>query len=134
MVESNLDDVLAELNDLQRRLSELPDEAFADRLTLQERRRELHTKAAELRNAIRSPEELQKELQDLRRQRDEVFDRHLSVGNIGAGGGEGGGGVEIRYVNELNRTIDQAGDLATINRQIRELEVELGRRLKADSE
>ena len=130
MVESNLDDVLAELNDLQRRLSELPDEAFADRLTLQERRRELHTKAAELRNASRSPEELQKELQDLRRQRDEVFERHLSVGNVGAGGGEGGGGIEIRYVNEVNRTIDEAGDLAKINQQIRELEVELGRRLQ----
>lgn len=131
MTESTLDQVLAELNDLQRRMSELPDDAFAERVMVRERRRELHAQAAELRGASRSLEGLQKELQDLRRLRDEVFDRHLSIGNIGAGGGEGGGGVEVRYVNEVNRTIDEAGALSRINRQIRELEVELGRRLQS---
>jgi len=37
----------------------------------------------------------------------------------------------VRYVNEVNRTIDEAGALSRINRQIRELEVELGRRLQS---
>ena len=130
MAESNLDEVLAELNDLQQRLDELPDDAFAERLAVQERRRELHIQAVGLRDAGRSIEELKKECADLRRMRDSVFDRHLSMGNIGPGGGEGGGGIEVRYAFEVNRTIDEAWDLDKINRQIRELEVELGRRLR----
>ena len=128
MVDPNLDDVLAELRDLQQRLSELPEDAFAERLRAQERRRELHAYAAELRDSSRSSEDLQKELDDLRRLRDQVFERHLSIGNIGPGGGEGGGGIEVRYVVEVNRTIDEAWDLGRIQRQIRELEVKLGDR------
>jgi len=127
MTGSTLEEILAELNDLQHRMSELPDDAFAERLVVQERRRELHAQAAELRDARRSPAELHRELRDLHRLRDEVFDRHLSIGNIGAGGGPGGGGVDVRYVNEFNRNIDQAEDLAKINRRIQELEVELAR-------
>ena len=38
---------------------------------------------------------------------------------------------EVRYTLEVNRTIDEAWDLDKINRQIRELEVELGRRLQS---
>ena len=128
MAEPNLDDVLAELRGLQQRLSELPEDAFTERLTVQDRRRELHVSAAELRESSRSPEDLQKELDDLRRLRDQVFERHLSIGNVGPGGGEGGGGIEVRYVFEVNRTIDEAWDLDTIYRQIRELEVKLGGR------
>ncbi len=131
MVE-NLEDVLAELRDLQQTLSELPEDAFGERLNVMERRRALHNQAAELRKAGRSMEELEKELEGLRNQRDEVFNRHLSLGNIGPGGGEGGGGIEVRYVIEVNRTIDEAGDLASINRQIRELEVEMNRRTVRD--
>ena len=134
MVEPSLDEVLAELRDLQQTLSELPDDAFGERLKAKERRRELHTQAAELRKAGRSIEELQKELEGLRSQRDEVFKRHLSIGNIGPGGGEGGGGIEVRYVIDVNRTIDEAGDLASINRQIRELEVEINRRVRLEQE
>jgi hypothetical protein len=125
--ESDLDPILAELNDLQGRLADLPEDAFGERLKVQQRRRELHLQATELRNARRSREELQSELEGLRRLRDEVFDRHLSIGNIGPGGGEGGGGIEVRYVIEVNRTIDEAWDLDKLNRQIRELEVALSR-------
>ncbi len=128
MAGPTLEEVLAELRDLQQTLSELPDDAFGERLEAKERRRELHAQAAELRKAGRSIEELQEELRRLRSQRDEVFQRHLSLGNIGPGGGEGGGGIEVRYALEVNRTIDEAGDLAGINRQIRELEVEINRR------
>lgn len=112
-------------------MDDLPEDAFGDRLRIQERRRELHVRATALRNAGRSQEEMQKELEGLRRMRDGVFDRHLSLGNIGPGGGEGGGGIEVRYALEVNRTIDEAWDLGKINRQIRELEVELGRRLQS---
>jgi len=128
MAGPTLDEVLAELRDLQQALSELPEDAFGERLRVKERRRELHTQAAELREAGRSIAELQEELSRLRSQRDELFQRHLSLGNIGPGGGEGGGGIEIRYALEVNRTIDEAGDLAGINRQIRELEVAINRR------
>jgi hypothetical protein len=134
MAESNLEDVLTELRDLQAALAELPEDAFGERLKVKERRRELHAQAAELRKAGRSMGELQKDLEDLRNQRDEVFNRHLSLGNIGPGGGEGGGGIEVRYVIEVNRTIDEAGDLTSINRQIRELEVEINRRDRLEQE
>ncbi len=128
MTDSSLDEVLAELAEIGRRISELPEDAFDERLTLQERRRTLHGLAAQLRERNRSVEEIEKELRDLHRMRDEVLDRHLSPGHIGGGGGPGGGGIEISYVQDVNRAIDQAGDLAGINRRIRELEAELGRR------
>ncbi len=125
--EPNLDTILAELKGLQARLADIPEDAFGERLEVQQRRRELHRLATELRNAGRSKEKLQSELEGLRRLRDEVFDRHLSIGNIGPGGGEGGGGIEVRYLIEVNRTIDEAWDLDKLNRQIRELEVALSR-------
>lgn len=134
MIPPSLDDVLAELNqirrelnDIQRKLSGLPDDAFTERVTLRDRRRELHTRVGELRDARQTPQEIQKELQDLRRVQNDIFDRHLSVGNIGPGGGEGGGGIEIRYVHEVNRTIDEAWDRAKIDRRINELEAKLAR-------
>ncbi len=89
MVE-NLEGVLAELRDLQQPLLELPEDAYGERLNRKERRRALRNQAAELRKAGRSMEELEKELEGLRNLRDEVFERHLSLGNIGPGGGEGG--------------------------------------------
>ena len=127
MADRSLDDVRTELAEIQQKLDEIPDDAFAERVGLRDRWLELMALAGELREASRTPEELERELRDLRRVRDEVLDRHLSIGNIGAGGGPGGGGIDVEYVNELNRTIDEAGDRSTIDRRIRRLEAELAR-------
>jgi hypothetical protein len=125
MPEMSLDEVRTELAEIDRKLGEIPDDAFAERVGLRERWLELMALAAELREASRTPDELRKELQDLRRVRDEIHERHLSIGNIGAGGGPGGGGIDIEFVTEMNRTIDEAWDLAKVERRIRQLEAQL---------
>jgi hypothetical protein len=123
----DLDEVRIKLAEIQQLLDDLPDDAFGERISLRERRRELQALAGELREGNRTPEHLKKELDDLRRLRDDVFDRHLSIGNIGGGGGPGGGGIDVEYVNEVNRTIDAAWDRAKIDRRIKELETKLAR-------
>ncbi len=72
-------------------------------------------------------EQIRKELRDQRRMRDDVFDRHLSIGSIGGGGGPGGGGIDVQHVNEVNRTIDEAWNRVKIDRRIQQLEAELAR-------
>ena len=125
MTDLTLGEVRVELTEIQRQLSELPDDAFGERISLREQQRDLQALAGELREGSRTPAQLAKELADLRRLRDDIFDRHLSIGNIGGGGGPGGGGIEVEYVNEVNRTIDQAWDRAKIDRRIAELEARL---------
>lgn len=127
MTDLTLDEVRVELAEIQRQLSELPDDAFGERISLREQQRDLQARAGELRQSSRTPAQLVKELADLRRLRDDIFDRYLSIGNIGGGGGPGGGGIEVEYVNEVNRTIDQAWDRAKIDRRIAELEADLAR-------
>ena len=127
MTAPDLDEVRAELVEIGRKLQELPGDAFAERVTLRQRQMELRAMAAELYASSRTAEQIRQELADLRRMRDDVFDRHLSIGSIGGGGGPGGGGIEVQYVNEVNRTIDEAWDRAKIDRRIHQLEAELAR-------
>lgn len=128
MGERTFEDVRDELREVRRKLDELPRDSFAERVALRDRWLELRAQAVELQEASQSREDLENELQELRRLRSDIYDRHLSIGNIGGGGGPGGGGIEIQYLLEVNEAIDRAWDHETLDRRIAELEAELARR------
>jgi hypothetical protein len=128
VAERTFEEVRDELHEVRQRLDELPRDSFAERVALRDRWLELRAQAVELQKAARPREDMEKELQELRRLRSDIYDRHLSVGNIGGAGGEGGGGIDIRYVLEVNEAIDQAWDHEELDRRIAELEAELARR------
>ena len=128
MAGRTFEEVRDELREVRRKLDELPPDSIAEKVALRERWLELRAQAVELQKAARSEEDLAQELSDLRRLRSDIYDRHLSVGNIGGGGGPGGGGIEIQYLLEVNEAIDQAWDHEKLDRRIAELEAELARR------
>lgn len=127
MADPSLDEVRVELAEIGKLLDELPGDVLAKRVTLRQRQTELRALAAELYDSSRPVEQIRKELRDQRRMRDDVFDRHLSIGSIGGGGGPGGGGIDVQHVNEVNRTIDEAWNRVKIDRRIQQLEAELAR-------
>lgn len=121
----SIDELLDELNAIERRLEGLPDDAYDERLELADRRRELKILAHDLVAEQRTTEHVRRELADLNRVREEIVDRRLSVGHIGGGGGPGGGGIEIQFVNEFNRILGEGWGLREIEDRIRRLELEL---------
>ena len=125
MDDLTIDDVLTQLRSVQLELDALPGDARTERLGLQERRRRLKIRAGKLWAASRTPDQIQRELDDLQRARCEILDRRLSVGHIGGGGGPGGGGIEIQFVNEFNRTLGERWGLSEIEQRIKELEIDV---------
>ena len=129
--EPSIDDVFAELRAIDQQMRSLPESAYEERLALRQRRRELHARASELGHATRSAEAVRQELTKLRELHRAILDRHLSVGHVGGGNGPGGGGIEPRYVFDVNTAIDEGWDRAGIEQRIRELESDLAH-LRAD--
>ncbi len=129
--ESGIDAVFSELRAIDQQMSALPESAYQERLALKQRRRELHAQASELGHGARSAEAVRRELTRLRELRRAILDRHLSVGHVGGGNGPGGGGIEPRYVFDVNTAIDAGWDRAGIEQRIRELESDLAH-LRAD--
>ena len=118
---SRADEITQELADIQRRLIELPDDAFAERYELQTRQDELR---AEIRGdssimyADRSDESLLDELASLRSEMKAIERQRIDLvqqaGSGGASTGEMGnlGGVAI------NQGIDEAHGLSQIKNRI----------------
>jgi hypothetical protein len=128
VAERTFEEVRDELREVRRKLDELPRDSLSERVALRDRWLELRARAVELQKAGQSLDDIERELKELRRLRSDIYDRHLSVGNIGGGGGPGGGGIEIQYLLEVNEAIDQAWDHEKLDRRIAEMEAELARR------
>lgn len=117
-----LDEVVAELSDVQDRLLALPGDAFAERFPLLKRRDELRAKAADLRgdwDADRSSEDLIRELRALREQRADVEKQRINlVSQAGGGGAPGEGGMAGLGGVEINAAISSAQGLGSIQARI----------------
>lgn len=100
---------------------------FDETIKLREHQRELRAVAAKLGQQARTPAEIARQLDHLRRLRHELLSGHVSVGHVGGGNGPGGGGIEPRDVFAMNEAIDEAWGRADLERQIEKLEAELER-------
>lgn len=125
MSELDLDELLAQMRDIQLQIDTLPDDDLLGLRELRERQRKLQARGRELYNASRTPDQIQKELDDANRVRNEIYERRLSTVDTGPAGGAGGGGIDIRDVHRWNEAIDQTWGLPEVEERIRELEAEL---------
>ncbi|MDP8958620.1 MAG: hypothetical protein M3N51_05325 [Actinomycetota bacterium] len=125
----SLDEVRAELADIQERLIQLPDDAFGERLELKSRQEELRAEAAQLRSRVpETRKELEEELAALERQLDRLFQEHVDV--VGQAGGSDAGDFGFTAdAFHINKQIDQAGGreglqdrIAEIRRRLEELD------------
>lgn len=120
----DLDDLLQRIRDIENELAAAAGD-FGERVELREQQRELRAIAARLSLRERAPADIARELEHLKRVRAQIMDGHLSVGHVGGGNGPGGGGIEPRDVFAMNKSIDEAGDRAELERRIEKLQREL---------
>lgn len=130
---TDADDTHRELADINRRLAELPDDAFNARIDLRERRDELRAEALRRGRADTPTAELEADLRRLRRRYDELVARRLSAGHVGGAGGDGGGGFEPVVLANLNAAIDRGSGIDDVEEAIRVLERELDVRRAAEA-
>jgi hypothetical protein len=118
---SDTTDITAKLADVQKRLLDLPDDAFAEKFELLKERDQLRDEAADYSETLdrnRSDEELLRELAALRSQAQSIEDQRIDlVMQAGSGGvmtGEMGnlGGVKI------NKAIEDGQGLPKIRSRI----------------
>jgi len=122
---SQLDEILRSLREVEEQMDAASDD-FDETIRLREQQRELRALAARLAQKSRTPGEIARELEHLKRLRHELLSGHVSVGHVGGGNGPGGGGIEPRYVFAMNEAIDNAWDRAELESRIQKLEVQLG--------
>jgi len=121
---SQLDELLRSLREVEEQLEAGSDD-FNEAIRLREQQRELRAVAARLAQKTRTPGEISRELEHLKRLRHELLSGHVSVGHVGGGNGPGGGGIEPRDVFAMNEAIGNAWDRAELEKRIEKLEVQL---------
>jgi hypothetical protein len=118
---AEVDAVLRELSEIQDRLNELPDDAFAEKYRLHNRRDELRAPAAEFVqdwDSDRPTEDLLRELAGLRARLAEAEKQKVDlVSQAGSGGPEGYGASGLGGV-PLNQRIAQAQGTGDIQSRI----------------
>ena len=117
-----LDDIRRELSVLAERLDTLPGDAFAERLELRMRQDELrdlvrrHAVAGDLMSA----DQLERRIADLRRRIESHYGNRLSHSSGPQTGL--GGGLDPKYLHEMNRAMDEANDIEGLKTELRKLE------------
>jgi hypothetical protein len=124
----DLDVILAELSDVAAKLSDLPDDAFAERFELRQRQEELRAASREMlaeSGDILSADEARMQLKRLEAERDQYLGTRLSH-SAGAQTGQGGG-IDPKYVHDMHRRMDAAFDLDSVNAEIDRLKTRLAK-------
>jgi Rad3-related DNA helicase len=121
---SQLDEFLQDLREIEEQLGAASGD-FDETIRLREQQRELRAAAARLAQRARTPNEISRELEHLKRLRHELLSGHVSVGHVGGGNGPGGGGIEPRDVFAMNEAIDDAWDRDELESRIQKLEAQL---------
>ncbi|MFP3882024.1 MAG: hypothetical protein ACLFRT_10480 [Actinomycetota bacterium] len=121
---SELDELLRSLREVEEQLEAISVD-FDETIRLREQKRELRAAAARLAQKTRTPDEISRELEHLKRLHHELLSGHVSVGHVGGGNGPGGGGIEPRDVFAMNEAIDEARGRADLESRIEKLEAQL---------
>ncbi len=117
-----LDDIRRELTLLAERLDRLPDDAFEERLQIRMRQDELrdvvrrHAVAGDLMSA----DQLERRIDDLRNRIQAHYGNriaHSSGPQTGLGGG-----LDPKYLFQMHRATDGAGDIEGLKEELRKLE------------
>lgn len=113
-----IDRIFEELTHIASRLEE-DGLSSDDRITLQERRRELHRAAERLQGD--DPVALMAELETLERRWDQLSKQRIDVVKQAGGGSVGGDFGFAADAQRINRSIDETGGRAKIEARIKEL-------------
>ena len=119
MPEADLDQIQRELSDVQDRLIALPDDAFAERYELRCRQDELRDQMASFRvdfDARRSTEDLLTELSGLRSRMATIEGQRIDM--VSQAGGSGGMTGAMTPEEGLNRKMDAAAGAGEIQSRI----------------
>ena len=126
-VRQRLADIAIELDLLEERVANTPEDDFNARIDLKDQRRELLAEASRLRRELPVDREaLQAELAELRDRADELRKQRIDPVKQ-AGGGSGGG--DFGFAGDawrLNRHIDAASGIDGVLGRISEIESKLG--------
>ena len=113
-------DITAKLADVQKRLLDLPDDAFAKKFDLLKERDALREEAASYSETLdrnRSDDELQSELASLRSRAKSIEDQRIDL-VMQAGGGSGTGEMGNLGGTQINKSIEDGHGLPKIRARI----------------
>jgi len=128
---SDIDAIFHEITEIDQKLTELPDDAFEERLQLQQRHDELHREAAALAadaDANRPIGEIEAELAALRQQLDSIEGKRIDMVQQSGGGDASGPGAEGLGATSLNWQIEEAQGADQIKARIALLKKQLSDR------
>lgn len=119
---TDLDDIRRELTVLAERLDALPRDAYDERLTVKMRQSELREAARRIAMAgdILSADQLERQIEVLRSRIEAHYGNRLSHSSGPQSGM--GGGLDPRYLHEMNRAMDAIGDIDRRKAELRRLE------------
>lgn len=119
---SRLDEILAELDRIQERLADLPEDAFDAKAQLQSRQADLRSEAARLREESPVPnEDLVDRLNRLEARWEQLRKERINLISQAGGGSEGGDFGFVSDAAEINRQIDEANDLQELETEIADI-------------
>ena len=131
----SLDDLLAELAEVQERLLELPADAFEERVELRERRDDLQAEAGRFAHdwdRDRPTEDLLAELEALRARLGQLDSRRMNVAAQQGGGTQAGGGGDGWGAVQLNLAVDAASGVGEVHARIGRIKAVLADRGVSD--
>lgn len=117
-----------ELVDVMQRLHELPDDAFKERIELKNRQHDLRARMAEALRAERratpdSAQAIRRELNQVRRRKEQLVDQRTAT-SAGASGG-GFGSASVVHFQQMQAEQNEALGLPELDARIAELQWEL---------
>ena len=121
-----LSGILAKMGELMDRIAALPDDAYEERLQLQEEQKRLRAEAARLRE--RAPvdrQSLEAELEGLLARWDGLQSQRIDVVMQSGGGSQGGDAFSGAHAMNLNRQIDEAHGRRAVEDRIAEIRRQL---------
>ncbi len=122
----SLNELFTEISSLRRRLEDLPQDAYDERVKIRSRITELHAEAHEIEEEMPlDREHLEAELRELMAEHDAIVSGHVDpVSQSGSLSASVPG--DTSGAQNINRAIDAAADLSRLEKHIRELKRRLG--------